>query len=106
MALPLPSAPLQAKFPRSGRSIRQLKKLYFFLTSLAVEACSSFADPGRRQYASCTGTSLQKIPRKLAAGGFCENGSRQISEPSLMIRTISKSSVATAGDDIGYITAW
>ena len=37
MALPLPSAPLQAKFPRFGRSIRQLKKLYFFLTSLAVE---------------------------------------------------------------------
>ena len=37
MALPLPSAPLQAKFPRLGRSIRQLKKLYFFPTSLAVE---------------------------------------------------------------------
>jgi len=37
MALPLPSAPLQAKFPRLGRSIRQLKKLYFFLISLAVE---------------------------------------------------------------------
>src|SRR6516162_6308384 len=37
MALPLPSAPLQAKFPRFGRSIRQLKKLYFFLASLAVE---------------------------------------------------------------------
>ena len=54
MALPLPSAPLQANFPRLGRSIRQLKKLYFFLTSLAVEACSSFADPGRRQYPSCT----------------------------------------------------
>jgi hypothetical protein len=37
MALPLPSAPLQAKFRRFGRSIRQLKKLYFFLASLAVE---------------------------------------------------------------------
>ena len=37
MALPLPSAPLQAKFPRFGRSIRPLKKLYFFLASLAVE---------------------------------------------------------------------
>jgi hypothetical protein len=51
------------------------------------------------------GTSLPKTPRKLAAGGFCGNGSRQINEPSLMIRTILKSSVATAGDDIGYITA-
>jgi hypothetical protein len=48
---------------------------------------------------------LLKIPRKLAVGGFCENGSRQINEPSLMIRTILKSSVATAGGDIGYITA-
>ena len=37
MALPLPSAPPQAKFPRFGHSIRQLKKLYFFLASLAVE---------------------------------------------------------------------
>ena len=37
MGSPLPSAPLQAKFPRFGRSIRQLKKLYFFLASLAVE---------------------------------------------------------------------
>jgi len=37
LALPLPSAPLQAKFPRLGRSIRLLKKLYFFLASLAVE---------------------------------------------------------------------
>jgi hypothetical protein len=27
---------------------------------------------------------LQKIPRKLAAGGFCENGSRQINERSLI----------------------
>ena len=37
MALSLPSAPLQVKFPRFGGSTRQLKKLYFFLTSLAVE---------------------------------------------------------------------
>ena len=37
MALPRPSAPLQAKFPRFGRSIRQLKKLYFFLASSVVE---------------------------------------------------------------------
>ena len=37
MALLLPSAPLQAKFPKLGRSIRQLKKLYFFPASSAVE---------------------------------------------------------------------
>ena len=37
MALPLPSARLQAKFPRFGRSIRPLKKLCFSLASLAVE---------------------------------------------------------------------
>jgi hypothetical protein len=37
LALPLPSAPLQAKFPRFGRSIRLLKKLCFSLALLAVE---------------------------------------------------------------------
>jgi hypothetical protein len=55
-------------------------------------------------YASSIGTFLPKIPEKLAAGGFCEIGFPHTNELSLMTKTISKSSVATARNDIGYIT--
>ena len=61
MALPLPSAPLQAKFPRFGRSIRQLKKLYFFLTSLAVEGMF------------LVGRSRSEAVRKLYRSFFAQN---------------------------------
>jgi hypothetical protein len=56
-------------------------------------------------YASCTGAFLPKITGKLAAGGFCEIGFPDTNEFSLMTKTISKSWVATARNDIGFITA-
>lgn len=112
MALPLRFARLRVKFRKFGHSIQRLKKLYFSLASLAVEACFSFADRRRRQpfrvkrrYVSCTGAFIAKIPGKLAAGGCCEIGSPRINEPSLMTKTTSKLSGATAGKDIGYTTA-
>jgi len=52
-----------------------------------------------------TGALLPKLPRKRAAAGFCEIGSPHTNEPSLITKTISKSSVATARNDIEYMTA-
>ena len=90
-----------------------LKKLYFSLASLAVSGMflvrrstpehQLFRAHGL--YANCTEAFMLKIPRRLAACDFCETGFPQINEPSLMTRTTSKSSVATAGDDTGYIVA-
>jgi len=48
---------------------------------------------------------LRKTPGKLAADDFCEIGFPHTNELSLVTKTISKSSVATAGNDIEYITA-
>ena len=68
-------------------------------------AARSVAEVQSRTNAVRAYRNLRKTPGKLAAGGFCEIGFPHTNEISLMKKTISKSSVATARNDIGYITA-